>query len=124
MKELTQLQTGKRYTIVRQGSMGFVYSEHIELVEVTNEPWAQYQETIRLIYKLKGKRNLRQTRFCPRDSYLVWEGWLSVNTDIFVETTEENGFIVRKSLGSCDREYFERAKRSVNTSPFIECKAH
>ncbi|MBS1983212.1 MAG: hypothetical protein JST16_03490 [Bdellovibrionales bacterium] len=120
MKELTQLEIGKRYTIVRQGDMGFVFKSHVEIVGAKLEPYAQYPESVLLTFKLRGKRNLRGMRFCPRDSYIVWEDWLSVNTEMFVETTEQSGMIVRKSLASCDPEYFERAKRSVSEMPLIE----
>jgi hypothetical protein len=124
MKEITQLEIGKRYTIVRNDDMGFVFKLHVEIIEIKNEPYAQYPESILLIFKVKGKRNLRQLRFLPRDPYLVWNGWLEINTDMYAETAEECGFIVRKSLLSFDREYFERAKRSTTEQPIIDYKAY
>ncbi|MBS1983598.1 MAG: hypothetical protein JST16_05440 [Bdellovibrionales bacterium] len=120
MKELTELQVGNRYTIVRQGDMGFVFKVHVEIVLVKVEPYAQHPESVRLIFKLKGKRKLRELRFRPRDPYIVWRDWLSVNTDMIVERREENGMVVSRSLLSCDPEYFERAKRSVAEKPLIE----
>ena len=124
MKELLNLQIGKRYTIVRQGGMGFVFASHVEITDVKNEPYAQYTESIRLVFKLKGKRNLREMRFLPRDPYLVWEGWQVVNTEMYVESSQENGFTVRKSLASFDPESFARAKRSVSHLPIIEYSAY
>lgn len=120
MKELTNLQIGKRYTIVQHGIMGFVVKSHLKLIGVKVEPYAGHSETVRLIFKLKGKRSPGERRFCPRDPYIVWENWLPVNTDMIVETEERNGMTIGRSLPSCDPEYFERAKRSVSQQPLIE----
>lgn len=124
MKELLNLQIGKRYTVIRQNDMGFIFASHVEITGIKNEPYAQYGESIRLVFKLKGKRNLRQMRFLPHNLYLVWEGWLAVNTEMYIESSQENRFTVQKSLRSFDPEYFERAKRSVSHSPIIEYSAH
>jgi hypothetical protein len=73
-----------------------------------------------LIFKLKGKRNLRQIRVIGRDDYLVYEGWVAVNTEMYVEEEQVGGMTVRRSLASCDIEYLLRAKRSVAQAPLIE----
>ena len=120
MKELTALIVGQRYTVVKMGDMGFCFSVQFELVEKRVEPWAQYAESVVLIFKQKNKRNLKQIRFTGRDDFLVYEGWVEANTEMFVEEDKSGPFTVRKSLSSCDIEYLLRAKRSVPKAPLIE----
>ena len=119
MKALNALKEGQRYTVVKMGDMGFCYSVQLELVEKRVEPWAQYAESVLLIFKQKSKRNLRQLRFVERDDFLVYEGWVEANTEMFVEE-DNSGPMTIKSLASCDIEYLLRAKRSVAKAPLIE----
>ena len=120
MKALNALKEGQRYTVVKMGDMGFCYSVQLELVEKRVEPWAQYAESVLLIFKQKSKRNLRQLRFVERDDFLVYEGWVEANTEMFVEEDNSGPMTIKKSLASCDIEYLLRAKRSVAKAPLIE----
>ena len=120
MNQLYALQVFQKYTLVKMGDMGFCFSIQFELVERRAEPWAQYTETMLLIFKEKRKRNLRQVRLLKRDDFLIYDGWVDVNTEMFVEEDTSGPFTVRKSLMSCDIEYLLRAKRSVPKPPLIE----
>lgn len=120
MNRLTALKTGHRYTLVKMGDMGFPFALHLELVEQKIEPYAQYAATVLLIFKLKGKRKLRQVRIFGHDDYLIYEGWVEVNTEMYVEEDKSGLMTVRRSLASCDIEYLLRAKRSVAQAPLIE----
>jgi hypothetical protein len=121
MKELTALRVGHRYTLVKLSDFGFPYSACLELVESKTEPYAQHRETMLLTFKLKGKRNLRQLRIFERDNYLIYEGWIAVNTEMFVEELPGvAGLVVQKSLRCFSTEYFDRAKRSIAQKPLIE----
>ena len=56
-----------------------------------------------------------------RDNYLVYEGWIEVDTEMFVEELPGvPGLVVQKSLRSFDDEYLNRAKKSVAQVPLIE----
>ena len=121
MKELTALKVGHRYTLVKLNDFGFPYKAQLELVEQKITPYAQHRETMLLTFKLKGKRNLRELRIFERDNYLVYEGWIEVDTEMFVENVPGvPGLVVQKSLRSFDDEYFTRAKKSVAQAPLIE----
>lgn len=121
MKPLSTLKVGNRYTIIRFGEMGFLHHRKIELVQYKVEAFAQYPESEVLIFKEKSKRHLAGTRFLPHDDFLVYEGWVDVNTEMFVETDiSPTGMTCRRSLLSFDREYFEIAKRSVPKAPILE----
>ena len=121
MKELTALKLGHKYTLVKLSDFGFPYSAQLELAESKVEPYAQHAETVILAFKLKGKRKLRHLRIFNRDEYLVYEGWLEVDTEMYVETLPStDDTTVSRSLRSFDNEYLYRAKRSVAKTPLIE----
>lgn len=122
MKNLSALKIGSRYTLVKMGDMGFPFAAHLELVDRKITPYAQYAETVLLTFKLKGKRNLRELRIFERDDYLIYEGWVAVNTEMYVETLPPSpgGLTCKRSLTSFDVEYLLRAKRSVAQAPLIE----
>lgn len=120
MKRLMALKAGHKYTLVKMGDMGFPFALHLELASQKIESYAQYAETVLLIFKLKGKRNLRQIRVLDRDDYLVYEGWIEVNTNMYVEKDESGPLTIQRSLSSCDIEYLLRAKRSTKQTPLIE----
>ena len=121
MKELTALKVGHRYTLVKLSDFGFPYAAQLELAESKVEPYAQYPETVVLAFKLKGKRKLRHLRIFNRDEYLVYQGWIEVNTEMYVETLPgTDDTTVSRSLRSFDNEYLYRAKRSVAQKPLIE----
>ena len=121
MKQLLELKSGEKYTIVRFGDMGFVFSVQLALKQVKIESYAQYPESVVLIYLPKRKRSLRGMRFLTNEDYLVYPGWVEVATEMFVSSSKsETGFTVSQSLLSCDREYLMIAKRSVATEPLFE----
>lgn len=117
MEQLKKLETGKTYTMVRTGGMGFVFSVTFVLQEIRVERYAQYPESVVLVVKPKGKRKLAGYRFVPRDTYAVWAGEVQANTEMYVESETRDGFTIKKSLGSCDPEYMRRAIKSVNQAP-------
>ena len=117
MKQLMTLTIGQKYTVVKFGEMGFIFALQITLMESKITPYAQYQETVVLAFKQKGKRNIRQIRIFERDDYLVYEGWVSVNTEMYVEQLSDG---CKRSLLSFDREYLQIAKRSVANAPLLE----
>ena len=121
MEQLKNLKVGQKYTLVKMGDMGFCYKVQFELIEVRVEPYAQYPESILLVLKERRKRNRGGIRFLPRDSFLIFEGFVDANTEMFVSTLpSENGITCRVSLANCDVEYLYRAKRSVSQAPVIE----
>ena len=105
MEQLKQLEIKQKYTLVKMGDMGFCFKVQFELIEIKNEPWAQYPESVLLIFKEKRKRNLRAIRFLPRDNFLVYSGFVDANTEIGISTSQGDGYTVTKSLMSCDVEY-------------------
>ena len=46
MEQLKQLEVNQKYTLVKMGDMGFCFKVQFELVEIKNEPWAQYPASV------------------------------------------------------------------------------
>ena len=121
MKQLSVLKIGQKYTLVKLGDFGFPFTLQLELVEHKIVPYAQHRETALLTFKLRRKRNPRQLRIFERDEYLVYEGWVEVDTEMYVKTLPAiNGLTCKQSLRSFDNEYLMRAKRSVPQPPLID----
>lgn len=117
---LTQLEKGQKYTLLTQGFLGVVAIQII-LYEVRVGPWAQYSESVELIFKPKAKRNLRGLRFHGRESCVVWQGWIEVDTDPFRASEKSlDGVTIQQSRYlSFDSRYFTDAIASVSAAPFF-----
>lgn len=116
---LAQLKVGERYTLLTQGIFGAIASK-MTLVDVKVVPYAQYSESVKLIFKVKGKRKLSGCYFYGRESCVVWQGWVDVDTNFLkpAEVCEATGMTVRKSkYTSCDSRHFDDAVKSVTASP-------
>ena len=116
---LTKLEKDQKYTLLVQGFGAS--SIQITLYDVKVGPYAQYPESVQLIYKAKGKRKLSGSRFHGRDSCVVWQGWVEVNTDpLCTAEVSETGLVVRRSrYASFDSRYFTDAIASVKAAPIF-----
>lgn len=120
MEQLKKLEVGQKYTIASYGAFGFAYSIQFELVEVQAKPWAQYRETVVLVFKQKGKRKLRQLRFYDYSRFIVWAGYVEPNVSMWAtEGERENGVTFKRSFESFSNEYLERALASVKQEPLF-----
>ncbi len=125
LNKLTQLEVGKKYTIVGMSEFGFPYQFQIVLEEVRVEPYAQYKESYLLIFKQKKKILSRQIRFYGIKPVLVWDGWADPDTEMypFKKTSDygSSGVVVIRTGYPCfDDRYMQRARDSVKTAPIIE----
>lgn len=122
LEQFKALKVGGQYTFVKFGEFGFPYHKKITLLEIRVQPYAQYPETVALVFKEKGKRKASGVRFYGQDyeQYLIYEGHHDVNTEAFVKTIEGPFSVAKQSLASFDGEYLTRAKASVNGQPVIE----
>jgi hypothetical protein len=112
-----QLRPGKKYTIVKFGEMGIPYSMQFTLSEARIQPYAQYPEAVMLIFKKKGARNIVGFPILPVDDYLIYSGWIDVNTGLQREPTEYGHTV---TIEFYNPEYLENAKRSVSQAPVLE----
>ena len=132
LNKLKVLEVDKKYTIVGMGEFGFPYQFQMTLIEVRWEPYAQYQESALLIFRVPRKRNLRQVRFYNSRPFIVWEGWVSPDTEMYpfqkVKDYGTSGMVTLRSGFPCfDPRYMQIALDSVKQPPvavrFDEVKA-
>ena len=119
---LTTLECDQKYTLLVMNAFGIGTNViQLTLSEVKVSPYAQYAESVQLIFKPKGKRNLRGIRFHGSELCAIWKGWLDINSDAFeAPTLSESGFICGKSRYlSFDSRYITDAIESVPVSPLF-----
>lgn len=118
--QLLELKPNDRYTIAFMGEMGFCHSIQFTLESSRSGRFAQYEESVELIFKPKGKRSLRSLRFYGSKTFAVWQGWIEVNTDFFGPASS-NGFVTTQTSRylSCDERYLTDAIASSSATPII-----
>ncbi len=119
-KDFLQLKVGEKYTLAMMGDMGFVFSRQFIFHSLEFGKYAQYTDSVKLIFKEKRKCNLAAITFYERKSFAIWAGFVEPNTDIYGGAKEEGGLIIQESKYlSCDSQYFTDALKSVDQKPFI-----
>jgi hypothetical protein len=90
------LEVGKEYTIIQITDFGFTSESHIKLVSSQIKPYAQYNDSVQLIFKVKNKRLSRNNagfNFHGVKTMAVYEGWHnlkdSVNSDNILKDNSE-----------------------------------
>lgn len=119
---LTQLESGQKYTLLVMSEFGIgAIAMQITLAEVKVSSYAQYSESVQLIFKPKGKRTLRGYRVHGSQSCAIWKGWLDIDTNAFeVPILSESGLICRKSRYlSFDAGYMTDAIASAKAVPMF-----
>lgn len=113
LEALTKLERGKKYTIFFYSEFGFPSALQITLDDIKVESYAQFDETVLLIFVQKGKRKLSGKRFYGQswDKFLVYDGHVTLENDIFI-----NG---NRSELSCSDVYIQRAMTSTTQKPLI-----
>lgn len=119
---LTNLEKARKCTLLIPSSLGIgAVSLQITIENVTVSKYAQYEESVQLIFKLKGKRNLQGTRFHGSQSVAVWEGWVEIHIDPYsAPMISKSGLVGRESRYlSFDDRYMTDAITSVNVAPIF-----
>ncbi len=118
---LTTLEKGQRYTIATISEFGIgINAIQFTLENITVSPYAQYSESVQLIFKIKGTRKLRGLRFHGSKSFAIWQGWHEIRNDAFTAPTISNGLVCKQSLYmSFDKQYLLDAIKSTSVSPLF-----
>ena len=120
-KQFTTLEKGQRYTILILNEMGFGNS--VQFVHEASRflSYAQHADALQLIMKPKGKRQLRQMWFYGTKEFIVWKGWVDLNTHMFgPEEKNEFATIKRSKYCSFDKRYLFDAIRSTKETPIFQ----
>ena len=120
---LTTLEKGQKYTVLVSSALGIgVVAIQFTLEDIKVSTYAQYPESVQLVFKAKGKRKFQGMRFHGRESCVIWQGWVEVDTNALTEPKEDSktGFICRASkYASFDTRYMTDAIASVSTQPLF-----
>mgnify|MGYP001367553671 CR=1 FL=1 len=115
------LKQGEKYTAVSFTEFGYPFSVQFRLVNAVVEPYAQYDEVLKLIIKKKGAKKYDSLLMCcPYQKLIIWEGWVNPDVDMWkgrVEVKED--VIIREALFAFDPRYLKYAIESVDKDPII-----
>ncbi|MGG1664502.1 hypothetical protein [Brevibacillus sp. NRS-1366] len=122
-KASEQLTEGRKVTIVKFSDFGFPVVINTVIDRVVVEPYAQHRESLKIIHKPKRKRSLFSNRILPKESMLVYEGWLDINTDSLTSTIvrQDQHVIVKQSkYRSFDKQFIQDAINSINGNLIVK----
>lgn len=114
---MVNLIPGKKYTFVGFSEFGFPLSIQFVLNEIQIKKYAQYENIPHLIIRPKKCRSLRVKRIFPEDKFIIWEGWINPNVNMW-DTSDKNGFAQSKFISFSDG-YLKEALTSVEQNPIL-----
>lgn len=117
----SKLEIGKMYTIWKYGEFGFPVCLQFKLTKTEVKPYAQYRESLVIMFIQKGKRKERGIRLHgDANRFAIWEGLVNPNAEMYNNPETYNGVTITKSFGmSFSPEYMDRALASVPQKPLI-----
>lgn len=119
INQLLSLVPNQKYTICKMGEFGFPFSWKITIKSVSVSKYAQYDNSILLVFVEKGKRKPIGMRFHgDYQQFIIYEGHIDLNTETFVEDHLDGS---KSSLLSFSSEYMTRALNSTDQKPIISC---
>ena len=113
--EAANLKKEGRYTIFTISDFGFPAAMQITLKEITNTRYAQYDDAVRLVFVLKGKRKLFQKYFYST-SFIICEGWVNVDNSKSTELVSKDSTctVTRSKYCSFDSRYIDDAEQYLD----------
>lgn len=118
-----QLTEGRKVTIMKFNDFGWpvVMNTVIERLEV--KPYAQYKESLKIIHKPKRKRSSYYNMILPKESLMVFDGWLDIDTDKLINNVlEDNDRVtVKQSKYRCfDSQFMVDALNTIGNEPIVQ----
>jgi len=101
------LQEGQKVTMFYISDWGSVITSRIIFDSIEYTKYAQYDKTVKLIFKPEGKRKLHYNYFYKE--ILVYNGWLNLPKEVLntVEQTGTGMTITRTKYLSCDKRQYD-----------------
>ena len=115
------LKQGEKYTVVGFTDFGYPYSIQFRLIKAEVESYAQYDESLNLIFRKKNARKHNSCLvFLPKQEFIIWEGWVNPDVDMWKGNKEiKEDMIIREALFPFDHQYLKNAIESVDKDPII-----
>ncbi|WP_220687698.1 hypothetical protein [Paenibacillus lautus] len=118
-----QLTNGRKVTIIKFNDFGWpvVMNTVIDRLEV--KPYAQYKESLKIVHKPKRKRSLYYNMILPKESLMVFDGWLNIDVDKLTnDIIKDNDRVtVKQSKYGCfDNQFMIDALNTVGVNPIVQ----
>lgn len=111
----------ERITLLMLGEFGFPAVSNTTVHEVKIGSYAQYDEAIFLIHRPARKRKYFRKVILPYQSFVIWEGWEKVDTDMYKPGVVRNGMVMQESkYSSFDKRYLLDSLNSVKKAPLVK----
>lgn len=107
----------QKITIFKHNDFGFPVATKCILHEVKVKDYAQYKDSIFLIFTPKGKRTKYQIILHGYESVLFYDNHIELNKEMY---TQELSSGMKQSELSFSKNYIQNAKNSTDKKPFLE----
>lgn len=109
-----QLNAGDVVTVIVNNDFGFVSTFSCKVVEAKHTSYAQYRNSLYLIFKEPRQKKARAIHLHEGKRFLVLRGKHEIKNDIYDEPEVVGECIVRTGkYSSCDPRWFEDAQAQV-----------
>lgn len=117
--KILEKRINKKITIFKNSDFGFPIATKCILHEVKVKDYAQYKNSLFLIFTPKGKRTKYQIILHGYESVLFYDDHIELNAEMY---TQELSGGMRQSELAFSNVYIENARKSTKEIPFLELK--
>jgi hypothetical protein len=107
----------QKITIFKHNDFGFPVATKCTLNEVTIKDYAQYKNSLFIVFTPKGKRTKYRIILHGYESVLFYDDHIELDKEMY--TQELSGGMKQSEL-SFSKNYIENAKNSTDKKPFLE----
>lgn len=114
------LSEGRKVTIVKLSEFGFPNVMQVRIDAVKTEKYAQYDDTLKIVFIPKRKRTKYGVRVLPEDEILIYDGWIDINFDslMYGKIEDKGAVIVKTGKYNCfDKRYLTDAVDLIGKNP-------
>ena len=106
----------QKITIFKHNDFGFPSTVKCTLNEVKVKGYAQYKDSLFLIFTPKGKRTKYQVILKGYESILIYDDHIDLNAEMYTEIINED---MKQSEVGFSNNYFKNALNSTEKTPFL-----
>ncbi|WP_346835859.1 hypothetical protein [Paenibacillus polymyxa] len=122
IKEISEiLKTKQRYTLLFYDDLtGFPVATQLTMQKVFVAPASEYEEALYLTFRVKNQRRGTEVILNPNKTFIIWEGYINIDTNIWLESTRKDGFIRKMTkYGKVDECILNDGLKWADKKPFI-----
>ncbi|MNW53039.1 hypothetical protein D3C74_305820 [compost metagenome] len=123
IKEVSErLEINHKYTLLFFDDLtGFPVAIQLTMMKVFVAPAAQYEEALYLTIRLKKHRRATEIIIIPNKTFIIWEGYINIDTNMWGKATRTKDCLIRKmtKCGKDDECILNDGLKSAEKEPFI-----